>query len=129
MDDETLKKVWTGIGSMVQPEDTYLPGTQEKTQIQNQDLTTSTTPVQTSCFSPCFKKEELAKTIDQKGRTDYAEGELVYVLFQNEQGQIIDNFGIVQQVMGEQYVIKLMTEAQNELAVVTINAIRGAGLA
>lgn len=71
----------------------------------------------------------MAKTIDQKGKTDYTEGELVYVLFQNEQGQIIDNFGIVQQVMGEQYVIKLMTEAQNELAVVTINAIRGAGLA
>ena len=71
----------------------------------------------------------MAKTIDQKGKTDYTEGELVYVLFQNEQGQTIDNFGIVQQVMGEQYVIKLMTEAQNELAIVTINAIRGAGLA
>lgn len=73
--------------------------------------------------------EFLSKTIDCKGRYDYDINELVWVSFLTEKGLIIKEFGIVNEKVGDQYIVKLLINDPNDIAVVSIYALTGAGLA
>jgi hypothetical protein len=64
-----------------------------------------------------------------RGRQDYEINELVFVTFQTETGLIIKEFGIVSEKVGDQYTIKLLINDPNDIAVVSIYALTGAGLA
>ena len=70
----------------------------------------------------------LPKTYLVKGRFDYDLGELVYVVFITERGEVIKEFGIVNERMGDQYIIKLLISDPNDIAVVSVYALTGAGL-
>ena len=71
----------------------------------------------------------MVKTIGPGGRIDYDKGELVFVSFQTEKGLVIKEFGIVNDKVGDQYIIKLLINDPNDIAVVSIYALAGAGLA
>ena len=71
----------------------------------------------------------LKKTQGVKGRWDYDTSELVWITFQTETGQIIKEFGIINDKVGDQYIIKLLINDPNDIAVVSVYAITGAGLA
>lgn len=76
-----------------------------------------------------MNKEGLVKTIGVKGRQDYDIHELCFVTFQTETGLILKEFGIVSEKVGDQYIVKLLINDPNDIAVVSVYALTGAGLA
>ena len=78
-------------------------------------------------WSP-MKEEVLAQILDVRGRFDYVPFEFVFVAFQSEQNTEILEFGNIQEIQGDHYLVRLITK-NNEMAVVTRASLRIAGIA
>ncbi len=125
---ETPNLEWTGVGSSQPYKDTSGLGNLGKNLIQNPDFRISITLSSIPHSLSCSKSEELVKILDIRGQNDFIKNEFVFVAFLTNENKEILEFGIVQEKVGEYYIVELLNKERN-FATVLGASIRIAGIA